>query len=110
MNEKNKGDLIDELDEIHKKCSDKLFEMHNANSKGELVMENDHLTGLRKEIEDFRDKIDIINIEKQRLDMITYHNRKVDAFCKKFSEGEAKMDKFLPQLKEIKNQQPDRDE
>jgi hypothetical protein len=37
MDENQKLDLIEELDDLHKKCADQLFEMHNSNSKGELV-------------------------------------------------------------------------
>lgn len=82
MNEDNKLDLIEELDELHKKCSDQLFEMHNSNSKGELVQQNDYLKNLFKEIEDFRDKIDIVQLEKTQLDMIKFHNNKVDVFAR----------------------------
>ncbi len=60
MDENQKLDLIEELDELHKKCADQLFEMHNSNAKGELVQQNDYLKNLFKEIEDFRDKIDIV--------------------------------------------------
>ena len=70
-------------------------------------MENDHIAGLQKEIEDFRDKIDIVQMEKSRLDMIIFHNNKVDSFSKKFGDSESKLDKFLPKLKEIQKQEPD---
>jgi hypothetical protein len=61
--------------------------MHNSNSKGELVQQNDYLKSLFREIEDFREKIDIVQIEKNQLDMIKFHNKKVDAFSKKISES-----------------------
>ena len=66
------------------------------------MLENDHLAGLFKEIEDFKEKIDVVADESNKLYMIQFHNRKVDSFCRKFDESEAKFDKFLPQLKENK--------
>lgn len=50
MDEKSRTDLINELNDLHQKCQDKLFELHNTNAKGQLVMENDHLNGLFNEI------------------------------------------------------------
>lgn len=70
-------------------------------------MQNEHLDGLLKEINEFKDRIDVVSLERNRLDMIIYHNNLVDQFCKKFDESEAKLDQYLPQLKEKKKQAPD---
>ena len=70
-------------------------------------MENDHLNGLFNEIQHFKDKIDVVADEQSRLYMIQFHNKKVDQFCIKFDESEAKLDKFLPNLKEIKSKPSD---
>ena len=55
-------------------------------------MENDHLNGLFNEIQHFKDKIDVVADEQSRLYMIQFHNKKVDQFCRKFDESEAKLD------------------
>ena len=54
------------------------------------------MAGLFSEISQFKEKIDVVADEANRLYMIQFHNKKVDSFCKKFDESEAKLDKFLP--------------
>lgn len=98
MDEDQKLDLIQELDDLHKKCADQLFEMHQTNAKGELVQQNQYLKGLFKEIQDFKEKIDIVQIKKSQLDMIQFHNSNVDVFSRKISESKSNLnlEKLMP--------------
>ena len=86
MNEQDKLALIEELNQIHTKCSDQLFKLHNDRAKGQLVEENEHLVTLLDEIKSYRDRIDIIQIERSQIEMIREHNQKVDVFTQKFDD------------------------
>jgi len=52
---------------------------------------------LSAEIAELRNKIDIIKIEKEQLDMIKEHNNNVDLFTSKFSDREA----LIGQVREL---------
>jgi len=52
---------------------------------------------LSAEIGELRNKIDIIKIEREQLDMIKEHNNHVDLFTSKFSDREA----LIGQVREL---------
>lgn len=49
---------------------------------------SDELSYLFKQIENFKDKIDFIQIEKNLLNLISSHNSKVDMFTRTYSKND----------------------
>lgn len=80
MPDNEKMKLFSQIDAVQKNCKKELANLHIANKNGTLVEDSPVLASLRGEINALKSKIDIIQIEKQQLEMIKEHNSKVDDF------------------------------
>ena len=89
--------LLTQIEAVQNKCKKHLAELHAANKNGTLVEDTPILASLHGEINALKSKIDIIQIEKQQLEMIKEHNSKVDDFTQKFSDETA----LLTELKKL---------
>lgn len=60
MKENEKMALVQELNELHQKCADQLFQMNKDRAESRHVEENDNVERLLGEINAYLTKIDII--------------------------------------------------
>lgn len=84
LQESERVELLDELNQIQSQSSEQLFKLHEDQKNGQLIEENHYMKGLLSQIEKLRDKVSLASIEADLLKMMKEHNAKVDEFTRKF--------------------------
>ena len=74
FNEPDRIQLYAEIDAIQAKCANELFKINNDRAKGILVEDSENIESVFSELSELRDKIDLISLETNQLQMIFDHN------------------------------------
>lgn len=94
MNDREKAEFLDQLNDIQGQASQELFEVGKPGT-------SETAQALLDQISKLRDKISLVGLEHDLIKMMRGHNRKVDEFTRKFDSGDyeifeeaAKLDLF----------------
>jgi len=94
MTEPARLQLIEQVEALQTRCRSALFDLHKSNTNGTLVQDTEFLTAMKEDIQQLRERVDLIKIEKSHLSMIKDHNSNVDQFTKTFPERSELIDEL----------------
>ena len=100
MTETQKMHVLQQIDGVHHACKDELFQMHKDQADGKYVEKTPSFAKLLQQIESLKNKIQIVEAERELLGMLQAHNEKVDRFTRRFSQNDLLLSELskLPQF------------